>query len=68
MEYQTITAADLRPLVVMWQRLREEGWELDTSVKHIFNWKRFRFEYKLRVFREETGEYNLDEQALKSFN
>jgi hypothetical protein len=64
MEYQTLTAIELRPLVVMWQRLRSQGWELDSSVKHTFNWKRFRFEYKLRVFRQETEEYNLEKKAV----
>jgi hypothetical protein len=54
MEYQTLTAVSLRPLVLMWQRLRKQGWEIDSSVKHIFNWKKIRFEYRLRMFRDES--------------
>lgn len=67
MEYQTIRAIDLRPLVIMWQRLRQQGWELDSSVNHIFNWKKFRFEYRLKVYRQEKEEFNLSENAFEGF-
>jgi len=58
MEYQTLSASSLRPLVLMWQELRNQGWELDSSIKHTFNWKKFRFEYRLRVFRNDEEELN----------
>jgi hypothetical protein len=58
MEYQTLTAAELRPLVLMWQKLREQGWELNSSVRHVFNWKKFRFEYRLRIYRNDERELN----------
>jgi hypothetical protein len=65
MEYQTLSAVSLRQLVLTWQQMRAEGWELDTSVKHMFNWKKFRFEYTLKIFRFAVAEDNVNEQVFQ---